>query len=290
MTAIVGLRGLTLDPGGNTVWAKDPDTVQAPASMTKVVTAYTARRWLALSGQISVISADLVGGSTANLLAGDVLTFEDALYGMMLPSGNDAATAVARTAGDAIRTALGGATGGLARFLQQMTTTMTGLGWSGHVFDDVSGLSSLNRATMRQMCHLVRHVDATDPTLRTIMGTRLKTITITGVNARSIGLVHTIDPAGAVPLPEFVAGKTGSTASAGACAVVLWDAPGGGRYAAGVMNSNSTDRFLDVRALIDAGLTSTTRRATRLHTGGTRVAATTVRNDGTRAAARWGRG
>lgn len=289
MTTITGLRGLTLDPGGGVIFDKSADILQAPASMTKVVTAVTARRWLTLGSTISVISADLVGGSTANLQAGDVLTFEDALYGMMLPSGNDAATCVARIAGDAIRTATGGATGGLTRFLQEMTATMTSYGWTGHVFDDVSGLSSLNRATMRQLCQLMRHIDATDPTLRAVMGTRLKTITITGANARSIGLVHNIDPLGAVPLPEFVAGKTGTTASAGACAVILFDDGAGGRYAAGVMNSTSGDRFLDIRELIDAGKEATTRRATRLHAGGPRAVAATVRADGLLAAARWGR-
>jgi D-alanyl-D-alanine carboxypeptidase len=34
-------------------------------------------------------------GTTAELLTGDVLTMYDALHGMMLPSGNDAAQALA---------------------------------------------------------------------------------------------------------------------------------------------------------------------------------------------------
>ena len=37
----------------------------------------------------------MIPGTTANLKIGDVLTVEDLIYGMMLPSGNDAAYALA---------------------------------------------------------------------------------------------------------------------------------------------------------------------------------------------------
>lgn len=39
--------------------------------------------------------ASALGGTTAELSTGDVLSLEDALYGMMLPSGNDAAQSIA---------------------------------------------------------------------------------------------------------------------------------------------------------------------------------------------------
>lgn len=35
-------------------------------------------------------------GTTANLLAGDTLTIKQLMFGMMLPSGNDAAHALAK--------------------------------------------------------------------------------------------------------------------------------------------------------------------------------------------------
>jgi len=40
-------------------------------------------------------SASEMTGTTANLLDRDMLTVEDLIYGMMLPSGNDAAQALA---------------------------------------------------------------------------------------------------------------------------------------------------------------------------------------------------
>ena len=36
-------------------------------------------------------TSDILGGTSANLLAGDVLTVTELMHGMMLPSGNDAA-------------------------------------------------------------------------------------------------------------------------------------------------------------------------------------------------------
>lgn len=272
MTTITALRGLTIGPGGSDAFEKDADTAQAPASMTKVVTAVTARQWITdMSDTITVIAGDLVGGSTANLQAGDVLTYEDAFHGMMLPSGNDAATAIARTVGGII-----GGADPLASFLGSMAETMAALGFAGTTWADVTGISASNSVTMRQMCELARHIDRTDPWLRTVMGTLSYGITITGTNTRTINVSHTIDPTGAVLLPEFVAGKTGTTASAGACVVTLWD-DDGGRYVSGVMGSDSTDRFPDLRAIMDHAQDATGRKATGLYTPGPTPASTTAR-------------
>lgn len=40
-----------------------------------------------------------MGGTSAEILAGEVFTVEQLLYGLMLPSGNDAATALAEWGG-----------------------------------------------------------------------------------------------------------------------------------------------------------------------------------------------
>lgn len=43
-------------------------------------------------------------GTSAELIAGDTITVEQLLYGLMLPSGNDAAVALAKWAGALITT------------------------------------------------------------------------------------------------------------------------------------------------------------------------------------------
>jgi D-alanyl-D-alanine carboxypeptidase len=45
------------------------------------------------------LQACLIGGTTADLLKGDVLSIEDLFYGLMLPSGNDAAMTFAENFG-----------------------------------------------------------------------------------------------------------------------------------------------------------------------------------------------
>jgi D-alanyl-D-alanine carboxypeptidase (penicillin-binding protein 5/6) len=67
------------------------------ASLTKIMTIYTV---LALTDKFGVDMTRLVTiddsvydviGTTANLSPGDSLTLNELLYGLMLPSGNDAA-------------------------------------------------------------------------------------------------------------------------------------------------------------------------------------------------------
>lgn len=258
MVTVVAPRALTISPGGDDLFAKSADTLASPASMTKIVTAYTARQFIPdMTDTMSVVSADLKPGSTAGLLAGDVLTYEDAFYGMMLPSGNDAATAIARNVGAQI-----GGGDSLSVFHAEMAAQMNALGLTGTTWLDSSGLSN-NQVTIRQICLLLQHIDEADPWLRQVMGTLTYAITITGANARTINVTHTIDPTGPVPLPEFVSGKTGTGGGAtGACVAILWD-HAGRRYVTGLMGSTAGSRFPDLRALMDDAIATTSLIARR---------------------------
>lgn len=66
------------------------------ASLTKIMTAYTVldlidRLGVSLESRVQIHNSVLeVSGTTANLIPGDSLSVHDLLYGMMLPSGNDA--------------------------------------------------------------------------------------------------------------------------------------------------------------------------------------------------------
>mgnify|MGYP002231318334 CR=1 FL=1 len=64
-----------------------------PASTTKILTLYLALKYGTLSDEVTV-SKNAVSvpsdSSVAGLREGEQLTLEDLLYGLMLPSGNDA--------------------------------------------------------------------------------------------------------------------------------------------------------------------------------------------------------
>ena len=70
-----------------------------PASTTKILTAYIALKYGNLDDVITVsneaITSLMSGSSICGLKPGDSLTLDQALYGLMLCSGNDAANAIA---------------------------------------------------------------------------------------------------------------------------------------------------------------------------------------------------
>lgn len=80
------------------------------ASLTKMITLYVAidlaQRFKTdcHSEKIEVSEyASKIGGTTARLKKGDIITLNDLFYGLMLPSGNDAAMACAEYFGNKLR-------------------------------------------------------------------------------------------------------------------------------------------------------------------------------------------
>lgn len=81
--------------------SREADEQVAMASLTKVFTAIEALEEGSLDQIIVTDEADLMDStnSTMGFSPGEEMTLEDLLYGLMLPSGNDAAHAIARALG-----------------------------------------------------------------------------------------------------------------------------------------------------------------------------------------------
>src|SRR5919199_5519437 len=95
-------RVAVLDEGsGALLYGQDAFARQAPASITKIVTTIVALERgpdIKTMFRTTVSATDLVacdGSSVMGLEPNDNVTLETLLYGMMLPSGNDAAEQVA---------------------------------------------------------------------------------------------------------------------------------------------------------------------------------------------------
>lgn len=91
--------GILLDAESKEIiFSKNADTIMYPASTTKIMTALLAVEHgnldeiITIGGEVELIAWD---SSRAYLQSGDRLSLRDAIYGMMLASGNDAAYAVA---------------------------------------------------------------------------------------------------------------------------------------------------------------------------------------------------
>ncbi|MDH2180125.1 serine hydrolase [Stenotrophomonas sp. GD03654] len=239
-----------------TNFKKTADTPRPPASIIKLVTALVMRRWISdprLSDTVTVVAADMHPPTTAGLQAGDVISWRDLAYGLLVPSGNDASLTVGRLVGEMILASEGAPPGnGLSRFIAAMNSLLSGLAMEGAVAFSTHGVDTDSRLTARQAARLMVEAMA-DPFLLTVMGTLSHVVTITGVNARTYSIVHTINPDGDVKFPEFLCGKTGSYASvAEYCLVMGWSKPDGGHGVVCVLRSPTTaDRFVDARKIID---------------------------------------
>lgn len=101
--AINANYSILADSDGNVYFERSADERTNIASITKMMTALVALEEAPIDFSIVVSEgAASVGESTAQLKAGDKLTLEQALIGLMVPSGNDAAVAIAECIGQKI--------------------------------------------------------------------------------------------------------------------------------------------------------------------------------------------
>ena len=85
---------------GKLLFSRDADKEVKVASLTKIMTAIVALENASLDTTITVSeNAVATGGSNAGLSAGDTMPLSEAIYALMIPSGNDAATAIAESVG-----------------------------------------------------------------------------------------------------------------------------------------------------------------------------------------------
>src|SRR5690606_10476055 len=88
---------------GRIIYSKQGDKPMRIASLTKVMTAILAIEYGNLSDEVTVSSrAAGKEGSSIYLKAGDTMSLLHLLYGLMLRSGNDAATAIAEHVGGSV--------------------------------------------------------------------------------------------------------------------------------------------------------------------------------------------
>lgn len=87
------------------LYAQNETNVIVPASTTKILTALTVLDWIDdVNETFTFIQSDMIGGSGAVFKVGDIVSFKDALYALMLPSSNQSAQAMARVVGRKILT------------------------------------------------------------------------------------------------------------------------------------------------------------------------------------------
>src|SRR5206468_701359 len=124
---------------GKVLFSKSPDRRRPIASLTKIMTAFVVLSSAHLD-DVVVVPPEAVSqiGSNIGLRTGERLTVRDLLYGMLLPSANDAAVALARFAG-----------GTVDAFVQRMNATASGMGLRDSHFASATGLDNSGYSTAR---------------------------------------------------------------------------------------------------------------------------------------------
>jgi len=130
---------------GRQLWGRRQYSPRPIASITKVMTALVVVQSQKLDRRIKITAADVEyarahDATSAGLRPGDVLTARQLLYAMLLPSGADAALALANSFGP-----------GRHAFVRKMNATARRLHLVGTRFATFSGLSPHDQSTPRNL-------------------------------------------------------------------------------------------------------------------------------------------
>ncbi|NLU76369.1 D-alanyl-D-alanine carboxypeptidase [Streptomyces sp. HNM0575] len=234
---------------GEEMWGKGSDTKREMASTTKVMTAaVVVSSGADLDRKITVKKAyrDYVskwGGSTADLKTGDKLSLRQLLYGMLLPSGCDAAYALADAVGKGSST-----TARADDFIAKMNAKARQLGMKNTEFDSFDGISKKghNHSTARDMAKLGKYTLGSTNIRNVAKSTSTKQ---KATNGRTYTWYNTNQLLGSYK--GVIGIKTGTGTKAGPC--LVFAAERNGHSVVGVI-LNSGDRYPDAKKMLDWSL------------------------------------
>jgi len=218
------------------------------ASTTKIMTAIVAMTFGKPDQKIT-IGADAIKeqngeNSIANLTRGDVLTLKDLLYALLLPSGDDAAVAIAD-----------GVAGTEANFVGMMNMEAALLGFDHTHYTNVHGLDATGHyTTVGDLARIARIAIHNFPLFAQIVRTPTYVVS-TPLHGQYVW--HTTNEL-LTPLHDYkgtIGVKTGHTGNAGYC--LVFAATRSGSTLIGVLlgeqDQSGEQRFYDATALLNWG-------------------------------------
>lgn len=243
-------NALVMGKDGTVYYARGADEQVKIASITKVMTAILTVENCKMDEKVTVSNAAAtVGNSTAGLLEGDELTVEQALRGLLIPSGNDAAIALAEYVGKKIDPKTKDAE---ATFVKAMNERAKKLGCTGTVFENPHGLDFDEWAgDMHSTAHdvaLMMQEAMKNDTIREVVASEDSWIEVTGADGSDHS--HSMDTHNVLLGQDGnIGGKTGTTDDAGYCFTSAYNRDGDEIYTV-ILNSTTTDqRFTDTATL-----------------------------------------
>lgn len=251
---------------GVELYKMNEDEELEPASITKLATALLlVQNQDDLSETVTIEQQDLAdeGESNMALQTGDIVTFEELLYGLLLPSGNDAANAVARVLGGSMLADEGNeGADPVARFVEEMNALAKSLKMSHTTFLNPSGLHADGHVTSARDMAVLARKTFTQKIIKSVIQEPSFVVTYEGANPREATIETTVTMK-KDGVEGVIGGKTGTTPESGACLVLETQESGGNRIITVLLGSeisfdengfrdDSTDqRYADVTKILD---------------------------------------
>jgi D-alanyl-D-alanine carboxypeptidase (penicillin-binding protein 5/6) len=229
---------------GRVLWRRNPGRVVRIASLTKMMTALVVTDRVPRGGRVRITKAALrYRGSGVGLLPrGKLINVETMLYGLLLPSGNDAAIALAQRVGH----------GKVRRFVRMMNARAEGMGLTCTHFSTPSGFRDAgNHSCAADLAAIARAVLRT-PRLARIVRQRsaVRRFPIKGGKL----YLYNHNPLLRTGYHGTTGIKTGYTDAAGRCLVATARR---GTVRLGAILLHSPDPGRQARHLLDLGFRST---------------------------------
>lgn len=239
---IVATRAIVVDAtSGDVLYDKNANLPGPMASLTKLFTAFVAIETTPLDQHMNVSDSDLVGEASMGVSTGEILTFQTLLNGMLLPSGNDAAMAIARNLGAQAGDSDSQAT---QRFVDRANARLQTLGLHDTHLVNPHGLDADGHvSTARDIAAVTMYALSHEPTFASTIHTaeyEAEGHVITNTN-RLLGTYT-----------GLIGGKTGVTDNAGYCLMQVAERDGH-RVIAVLLGSTPDAWYDDAELLLDYG-------------------------------------
>lgn len=222
--AVSGQNYLLKQRGGKTLKSKKATERIAVASMTKIMTALTIIENVENLEELVEVPHDIFpeieaqGLATAGLIPGEVISYRELLYGIILPSGADAALAAVRAI-----------SGDEQFFVADMNERAAALGMKNTHFSNVTGMDAPDHySTVEDIMRLLEYA-LDNETFYHVFTSLSYQSSGTNMHVDGLTFISTVisrDESLELDSGRIIGGKTGYTVDAGLCLASLAEVEG----------------------------------------------------------------
>ncbi|MGD1056854.1 MAG: hypothetical protein ABR992_05500 [Solirubrobacteraceae bacterium] len=224
---------------GQVLWQHNALVRMPIASLTKLMTALLAVQSAPANARVLITkqAVNMPGSKVGVLPLGKHVPLESLLYGLLLPSGNDAAVALAQHVA-----------GSVSKFVTLMNQEAAKLGLGCTRYSSPSGYYNANNYSCAADLAVLAHVDMAQPRIAKVVGT-YEAILPFPIKGGKLYLYNN-NPLLIYKYPGVTGMKTGQTEAAGRCVVATAERHG---VRLGAIVLDSEDPGTQDRQLLDLG-------------------------------------